>query len=92
MEKDIYNYFRYHHFNTHPAKESHSGYIDNLNSLEQESGITIPELDGFDLKKTWVFILKAINALDEKGIDRLHSHVIHHKENIVLQRRYNFSA
>lgn len=59
-KKQVISYFRYHHFTTLPSKESHSGFLSNLDFLE---GLAGSRLEGSNERETWKMLLKAINSL-----------------------------
>jgi hypothetical protein len=61
----IINWFRYHHYHTHPALESHSKFISCLNYLETDEWLKNHNCLGenSDIDNGWKEILNAINSL-----------------------------
>lgn len=70
MKATVKSYFRYHHFSTHPAMESHSNFMTCLNMLEAYADKTLA--NGFDTKENWREILEAINNLTDEQLENLH--------------------
>jgi hypothetical protein len=69
----IINWFRYHHYHTNPALESHSKFIGCLSALETDKWLS--EHDSLGEKNTadecWKEILEAINQLTEEELEHL---------------------
>lgn len=73
MRKNVIGWFKYHHFNNHPGKESHSHFIRCIDELE---GLCKEKIN-FDssFAKIWKDILKAINLLNGEQVIRLHNKI-----------------
>ncbi len=69
MKSKLYNYLRYHHFNTNPAKESHSNFISVLNHFEHLTGVS--NLGENGIKEDWERIKEGINKLSKEDINCL---------------------
>lgn len=62
--KGLKSWFRYHHFNTHPALELHAAYIAVLSQLEGMADTHLGEAG--DMDQGWKEILSALNSLSHQ--------------------------
>ena len=76
MKAGIVRYFRYHHYHTTPAKESHRAYITALGCLEGLAGVEDLADKGQSADESWREIRDAINSLDGSGIQKLYDRMI----------------
>lgn len=69
MKNKVKNYFKYHHYHTNPALESHSQFMTCLGYLEGVSDKRLAE--GNDTDENWSEILAEINKCSEEQLDKL---------------------
>jgi len=69
----IINWFRYHHYHTHPALESHSKFMGCLSFLETDKWLENHDILGenSDTDVCWKEILSAINMLSDNKLSHL---------------------
>lgn len=66
MINKLKRYLRYHHYFSHPAKESHSTFISVLSWVEEYSPIPLGEAR--DMDEGWKQILYAVNQMPDEQV------------------------
>lgn len=68
----VLSWFRYHHYSTNPAQESHSTFIGLLGKLESMADMNIDEIDA---DKMYELIKAAVGKLTSEQIETIYNNI-----------------
>lgn len=73
MKLKVIDYFKYNHYNNHPAKENHHVFINNLGYLEEKRKMRLGETG--NTVESWKQILSSINKLTDTELSELYTKI-----------------